>query len=148
MFIVIYSARVAIVAISIPLDDISQPPGILVKLPLQLTFLIDDELCSGEKNAVTLALVFIVDIDFAGSQVETLRLGIPIGFAKSNLTVSHKTYGLAGRRQDLADEAKIVSNCAGNLDPAYTSHLLQSVHQSVVLALLERLYQDVSILRG
>src|SRR5689334_20033159 len=101
MFIAIYSARAAIVAISIPLDDISQPPGILVKLPLQLTFLIDDELRSGEKNAVTLALVFIVDIDFTGGQIETLCLRIPIGFAESNLAVRNKADGFAGRRQDL-----------------------------------------------
>src|SRR2546426_9601721 len=47
-------------AISLPLDNVRQPPGILVKLELQLTFLIDDELRGREKNTFTLVLVFII----------------------------------------------------------------------------------------
>src|SRR5258706_3593854 len=132
--------------ISIPLDDVRQLPAILVKLPLQLPFLIDDELRGGEKNTATLALVFFINGDFTGSQIETLRLGTPITFAESNLSVRDKTDGPAGRRYDFPDEAKIQSNCARDRYSAHAFHRLQSIHQSVVLALLERLYQNVSIL--
>jgi len=140
------SLRLAVAAISIPVNDVSQPPAILVKLPLQLTFLVDNELRSWEKSAVTLAFVFIIQIDFTGSQIETLCLGTPITLAESNLAAGNKTDDLARRRQDLPDEAKFVPKRAGDLYPAYASHLLKSIHQSVVLTLLERLYQNVSIL--
>ena len=84
--------------ISLPLDDVSQPPGVLVKLPLQLSFFINDELRSRKKNTVTLALVLVIYVDLTGSQIETLGLGIPIGFAEGNLAVGNKTDGPAGWR--------------------------------------------------
>src|SRR5215467_4999557 len=90
---------------SLPLDDVRQLPGILVKLPLQLAFLIDDELGGREKNTAALVLVVIVDVDFASGQIETLRLSAPIRFAESDLAVRNKSNGRAGRRNDLADEA-------------------------------------------
>src|SRR5882672_3068777 len=122
---------------SIPLDDVHQLPRILVKLPLQLAFLIHDELSGRKKNTVTLALVFIINVDLTGGQIETFRLGTPITFAKCNLAVGNKTDGPAGRRYNLPDEAKIESKCAGDRYPTDTFHLLKRIHQSVVLALLE-----------
>src|ERR1700739_4454139 len=52
--------------ISLPLDDVSQLPGVLVKLKLQLSFLIDDELRGREENTVTLVLVLIIQVDLTG----------------------------------------------------------------------------------
>ena len=131
---------------SFPLDDVSQPPLILVKLPLQFAFFIDDELCGREKDPITLTLVLIIYVDLTSSQIETLGLGIPIAFAESNFPVGNKTDGPAGRRKDLPNEAEIKSKCARDLYPAHAFHLFKGVHQSVVLTLLECLYQDVSIL--
>ena len=68
--------RVLFFLLGIPLDDVSQPPGVLVELPLQLSFFIDDELRGREENTVALALVAIIYVDFTGSQVETLRLAV------------------------------------------------------------------------
>src|SRR3954469_7818318 len=56
---------------SIPLEDVSQSPRILIKLPLQLSFLVDDELRGREKNPVTFIPVFIVNIEFTSSQIKT-----------------------------------------------------------------------------
>src|ERR1700746_827195 len=49
-------------ATSIPLNDVGQSPRILIKLPLQLSFLVHDELRRRKKDAVTLVLVFVVDV--------------------------------------------------------------------------------------
>src|SRR5437899_8957121 len=110
---------------SLPINDVIHLPCVLVKLPLQLAFLIDDELSGGEKNTITLAFVVIIHVDFAGSEIEPLRQGSPIGFAEGNLAIRNKTNGSAGRRQDLPDEGKIESKCSGNLYPADASHLLK-----------------------
>ena len=63
---ILYSMQVSVFAFLVPLDDVSEPPGILVKLELQLAFLVDDELRGREKNTVTLVLVLIV-IVYVGS---------------------------------------------------------------------------------
>jgi hypothetical protein len=131
---------------SLPLDDVSQLPGILVKLPLQLAFLVDDELRGREENSAALALIFIVQVDFAGSQTETLRLRIPIRFAKGNLAISDKADGSPGRRQNFPDVAKVVPERAGDRYSAYALHLLKRIYQPIVLALLECLDQDVPVL--
>ena len=113
---------------------------------LQFAFLVDDELCGREKSTATLALVFVIQVDFTGRQIETLRLGIPMGFTESNLAVRKKTDGSAGRGHNFSNKAKVVSNCARDLYPTHAFHLFKSIPQSVVLTLLERLYQDVSVL--
>ena len=57
--------------LSIPLEDVSQSPRVLIKLPLQLSFLVDDELRGREKNPVTFIPVFIVYVEFTSSQIKT-----------------------------------------------------------------------------
>jgi len=130
-------ATADIIARSLPLDDVRQPPGILVKLELQLALFIDDELRGREKNAATLALVTIIQVDLSSRQIETLCLGTPIGFAEGNLAVSDKTDGPARRRDNFTDVAKIESEHTGDRYPAHAFHLLKGIHQSVVLPLLE-----------
>src|SRR6201987_3340603 len=134
-------------SISFPLDNVSQFPGILVKLELQLSFLIDDELRGRKENTVTVVLVLTIQVDLTGGQIETLCLGTPIGFSEGNLSVSNPTDGPAGRRDNLPYVAKIVPKVAGDRYPAHAFHLLEGIHQPVVLPLLECLRQDVSVLR-
>src|SRR4029077_10518536 len=88
----------SVVTAFVPLDDVRQPPGILVQLELQLSLLVDDELSGREKHAFTLALVFIIHGECTGGEIEALRLRIPVGFAESNLAAGNKTDGSAGRR--------------------------------------------------
>lgn len=44
----------------LPLDDVSQFPRILVEFPLQLAFLVDNQLCGGEEDTRTFVFVFVI----------------------------------------------------------------------------------------
>ena len=61
---------------ALPVDDIDQFPGILIELELNLALFVHGQLTQGIKNAGALALVLIVEIKFASSEVEGLRLCI------------------------------------------------------------------------
>jgi hypothetical protein len=45
-----------------PIDDVVEPPWILSQIPLQLTFVVEHKLRSGEEDTGTLALVLIVEL--------------------------------------------------------------------------------------
>ena len=53
-----------------PVDDVAQPPGILVQLDLQLAVLVDGELARGLQYPCALAFVLVVKLNLAGGEVE------------------------------------------------------------------------------
>ena len=54
----------------LPIDNVRQSPGILIKVQLQLSFFVDNQLCSWKQLACTLALVLIVDLQHSGGQIK------------------------------------------------------------------------------
>ena len=61
--------------------------GFLRKIKLKLTVFVDDQLRSRIENSGALALVGVVQVEFARSQVVFLTLGRVVGFAKRDLPV-------------------------------------------------------------
>ena len=70
-----------------PIDNVSEPPWVLIQIPLQFTLLIDNQLSRRIQDARTFALVLVVDFNYARGKVERLRLGIKECFAESDLAV-------------------------------------------------------------
>src|SRR5664279_2429340 len=82
---------------ALPVDEVAQAPGILVQLNLQFAVFVDGELAGGIQNASALALVLVIQLKFAGGQVETLRLRVRIGFTEGDLAIGDETNRTARR---------------------------------------------------
>src|SRR5580765_1250778 len=95
-----------------PVENIDQLPGVLIEVNLQLTLLIDHELGGGIQDACALVFVLVVYVDFAGSQVEVLRLRIGPNFAEAKLAIGNKADLSPGRRWNQADETAVVAESA------------------------------------
>src|SRR5690348_3721892 len=95
-----------------PVENIDQLPGVLIEVNLQLTLLIDHELGGGIQDACALVFVLVVQVDFAGSQVEGLRLGICQNLAEAKLPIGNKADFSSGRSLNQADETAVVAESA------------------------------------
>src|SRR5271156_2495244 len=107
---------------SSPIEDVREPPRILRQVQLQLALLIKDQLRLGIESPHALALVLVVEFEHAGGQIEGLRLGVEVGFAKANLTIGDKDYLATGRRWSHLDVGTVVAERARDLDVAYSLH--------------------------
>src|SRR5260370_39656094 len=76
---------------ALPINDVNEFPGVLVELNLQLSFFVGSELCGGVKDATTLALFLVVDVEFAACEVEGLRLGVRVHFTEAELAIGDET---------------------------------------------------------
>src|SRR5271166_1827591 len=110
---------------SLPIDDVPKSPGILIEIEGQLPIITDAQLGRGVQDARALALVLVVDVDLARSQVKRLGLGIIIGFPKPDLTVGYETDLASGWGWDQSDKADVVPECTGNADMAHRFHFFQ-----------------------
>src|SRR5664279_2300103 len=54
-----------VVSRALPVDEVAQPPRILVQLDLQLAVLVDRKLAGWIQDASALALVLIIQVEFA-----------------------------------------------------------------------------------
>jgi hypothetical protein len=71
-------------------------------------------------------------------------LRVKKGFTEPDLTAGDKANLPSGRSWNQPDIAKIVPKRADNRDVTYSLHFRQRVHQPLVLALRERVHQDLS----
>src|SRR6516162_3658968 len=129
--------RQLVLRCALPVDDIAEPPWVLIQLDLQLAVLVDGELASGVKNAAALALVLIIQLQLARGEIERLRLGVVVRFTKSDLAVGDEANGPPSRRGNHADVREVVAQGSWNLNAANRRGFLQRIHQSLILALLE-----------
>src|SRR5271157_4616160 len=108
---------------ALPVDEVAEPPGVLVQLDLQLAVLVDGELGGRIQDACAFALVLVVQLEFSSRQVEGLGLAVGVCFAEGDLAVSDEANCAPGRRGDHADEAYVITQRAGNGDAANRRHL-------------------------
>src|SRR5258708_19490897 len=71
----------------LPINQIHELPGILSELDFQLSFLIERELGFWIQKARAFALIFVIYVEFTGSQVKGLGLGIKQCFTDSTLPI-------------------------------------------------------------
>jgi hypothetical protein len=83
-------------ASAIPIDDVDKLPGISTQLELKLTLSVDDQLGSRVEDSAALLLVGIVQVNFAGGQIEGHALAVAVGFTESNLAVGGESNLAAG----------------------------------------------------
>jgi len=132
---------------SCPIQDVDQLPWVLSQIPLQFSLTVENELGCGIKHPRALALVLIVDFDDAGSEIEGLRLGIVVSLPKSDPAIGHEDDLPASRRWNHLDIGAVIAERPCDLNVAYCFHFLQCVDESLVLAFLIRLDQNLFVRR-
>src|SRR5262249_18964265 len=121
---------------ALPVDEVRQSPGILVEIPLQLALFVENQLRRRIKHPRALALILVVQIQNARSEIEGLRLAVGPCLGKPDLAAGEKDNLPARRCRDHLDIGAVIAQRPGNLDVTYRLHLRESVIQSLVLALL------------
>ena len=97
----------------VPVDDANQIPVVLIELKLQLTLFVDDQLGSRVKNARALVLVGIVQVEFAGRQVEGPGSRVVTSFGESDRAVGGEANFAARVGADQANISEVRANGAG-----------------------------------
>src|ERR1700739_2805938 len=121
---------------TLPIDKVRQPPGVLIQVQLQLAFFVDDQLRSGKQLAGALALVLIVELQHASSQIKGLSLAIGPCLTESDLSSSGKDNLSSRRRRRHHDVGAVVTQGASDLEVTYSLHFRKRVRQPLVLPLL------------
>src|SRR4029077_1057935 len=130
---------------ALPVDDIDQFPGILIELELNLPFFVHCQLTERIKNAGALTLVLIIEIEFTSSEVEGLRLCIPVNFAEPQKAIGDPADFAASRSGNHMNVRDIVTESAGNGAVADRFHLGESVDQPLIPALFKGLHEHRAI---
>ena len=128
-----------------PVDDIAQPPGILVQLDLELAILVDGELAGWIQNSVALTLILVIQLELARRKVESLRLCVEVRLTKSDFAVGDETDRSTGRGLDQSDEGEIVPQGSRYLDASDGFHFGKRVDKSLILALLKRFHENLTV---
>jgi hypothetical protein len=131
---------------TIPIDDVDKFPGISAELELKLTLFVDDQLGSRVEDSAALALTGIVQVKFAGGQVVGHAWAAVVGFAESDRAVGGESDLAAGWRGNQGNLAEVVAKCAGNGDAANWLHVGECCDQTLALALLKRIDEDLRVL--
>jgi hypothetical protein len=131
----------------VPVDDINQLPGILAELPLKLALFVDNQLGSGEKHAGALVLVGVIYVEFARGQViGRARTGFH-GLTDPDRAVGGEADPAAGGCTSQPNISEVGADCAGDGNAANRLRLAERVHQTLALALLERVDEDLPVFR-
>ena len=72
---------------TLPVDDIAEPPRVLVQIELQIAVFVDQQLGGRIQDAGALALVLVIEIYLASRQVKALGLRIRVGLTEGDLAV-------------------------------------------------------------
>src|SRR5271157_2220103 len=122
-------------------DDVGQAPHVLAQLQLQFTVLVDRQLCRRIKDSGALAGVLGVDLYVSARQVIRLRRCVPKGFAELDFAIGEKANGASGRSRLRRKERNFITHGSRYLDSSHRAHLVQGLHESVVLPRAECLFQ-------
>jgi len=93
----------------LPINQIHELPGILSELDFQLSFLIERELGFWIQKARAFALIFVIYVEFTGSQVKGLGLGIKECFTESNLAIGDKPNPSPSGGWNQSDETQVIA---------------------------------------
>jgi hypothetical protein len=129
----------------VPVDDANQIPVVLIELKLKLTLFVDDQLGSRVKNAGALVFVGIVQVEFAGRQVEGPGCRVVTSFDESDRAVGGEANFAARVGTDQANISEVSANGAGDGNSADGLHLFERVDQALILALLKGIDEDCSV---
>ena len=124
----------------VPVDDANQIPVVLIELKLELALFVDDQLGSRVKNARALVFVGIVQVEFAGRQVEGFCCGVVTSFDESDRAVGGEANFAARVGADQPNISEVRANGAGDGNSADGLHLLERVDQTLILAFLEGIH--------
>src|ERR1700741_4240676 len=129
----------------VPIDNIREPPRILVELELELPFFVYDQLGRRVEESTALVFVGIVNFDLTGRQVVRFGLCIVISFTESDHAVGDKANLSARWRWDDPDETEVVANRAGDRNTADGLHLRKRIYQALILSLLEGINENLPV---
>ena len=120
-----------------PIDDVNEFPGILIELELNLSLFVHGELTSGIKNASALVLVRVVEIEFAGGQVEGLGLGVGVDFTKAQQAIGDETNVASSGSRNHANKTNVIAESASDRTVADGLHLGEGSDETIVLSLFK-----------
>ena len=132
-------------ASTVPINDVDQVPGILAEFELELTLFVDNQLGSRVKHTAALLLMFIVQIKFTSGQIEGLALGVVVSFTESDPPIGGEPDLAAGWRGNQCNVVKVIAKCARDGNAADWLHLFERFDQTLVLALLESINEDLPV---
>src|ERR1700677_5089948 len=81
-----------------PIDDVSQLPWVLKQIELQFALFVQGKPYRRIEHACVSILVLIVNLDFAGGHIVSLRTGILSVLVNSQYTVGHEADLASGGR--------------------------------------------------
>src|ERR1700730_17711965 len=119
------SARLNLLTGTVPIDDVHQLPGISAEFELKLPLFVDDQLGSRVKNTGALVLVRIVQVKFAGSQIEGSAWAGVIGFGESDRSIGGEPNLAACRRRNQGNISEVGANRAGDGNAANRLHVFE-----------------------
>src|SRR5580700_2633096 len=99
---------------SFPIEHVHKLPRVLSKIDLQLALLVNYELCRRKQDTCALVLILIVYIDFAPTQVKSLRWRIGPNFGETNLPVGDETDLSPSWSRDQSDIAHVIAEGTGD----------------------------------
>src|ERR1700694_1550186 len=132
----------------LPIDNVSQLPRISNEINLQFPLLINLELGRRIQNASALALVGIVQVEFARRQVVGSRSAVPINLTEAEEAISDKANLPSSWGRNHPDVTAVIPQSARDLDVTSRFHLAERVDQPLILALLERIDQNLLVCLG
>src|SRR5215831_6954659 len=132
---------------SLPVDHIIELPRVLSQIPLQFSLLIHNKLGCRVQHTSTLTFVLIIDLHDASREIEGLRLRVKPGLTESDPTIRNKNDFSSGGRWNHLDVGAVRTERACYFHVAYRSHLLQCVDQTLILAFLKRLHENLPVRR-
>src|SRR5882762_5747035 len=129
----------------LPIDNVSQLPRVSNEINLQFPLLINLELGRRIQNASALALVRIVQIEFASRQVVGSRSAAPINLTEAEEAISDKANLPSSWRWNHPDVTAVIPQSARDLDVTRRFHLAERVDQPLILAFLECLHKHLLV---
>src|ERR1700675_863107 len=129
----------------LPIENINQVIGIPNEIHLQLSLLIDHEFGCRVQLARALALVRIIQVEFASRQVVVAGSRVPVHLTEPEGPVSDEANLPSSWGWNHLNVTAVIPQSARDLDVTRRFHLAQRVDQPFIPALLERLDQDLLV---
>src|ERR1700674_2778593 len=130
---------------SLPIDNVNQLPGKPNEVVLQLPLLIDRQLGFRVEGARAFRLILVINVELTDRQIVGSRSAIVEDLAESEKAVGNKANLPPSGGWDLLDVADVIAEGARDCDVSHCLHLGERVEQPLILAVPERLVQDLFV---